>query len=688
MRDQKKIANQNLHSKEDAVEGKDIELSDYNILVAETNSRIKQLILDHVSLNDCQANCASNCDQLTQQLILNNYDALFLSEAFVGVANSNAQIKLVTKKLAALVKRVKAVSSQTKVIVVATKGETTLPVELLKAGIDDYLSVALGEQRFIASISASLKYLKQKHFVLNQHTGKNGSKDLVAAPDQEHLLNQIGSFNRLVRNLPGSVLVTDDTLKILFANRTCERMLGFDNQLLKDISFKQLLPKKLYHEFCLGLTDSALHSNQKIVEKMLETVVLTQKGDGIPVQCIIKPLRIETFSGYSISLQDISSSLDYKASQIVLLKWQQLLSSFSQKFITLPVKEFPSLIKALLNQSALLLMSDRVYMYRLNKASSNAYLSYEWTRDKSLSLRTFSKELCVNENTVELNQLLEGRSLLLSPQHIVRKTLLSQSLGLSEHLAQVKCESSFVIPLRSKGHTYGWIGFDIQRQNAHWQANDIQNLTELAEVINRAIVRKKYEEMRYLTHLKLIETHGRLSEQACLDGLTQIANRRYFDQILQSEIGRAAREKSYLSIILCDIDYFKEYNDAYGHLAGDKCLKQVADNLLSSFKRAADFVARYGGEEFVVILPGLDCRGAYEAAEKMRSRLYAQNITHSSSPLKRISISVGLTCIQTPSMGCASELIERADRALYRAKYRGKNRVFIYEQRGRSVTLS
>ncbi len=160
------------------------------------------------------------------------------------------------------------------------------------------------------------------------------------------------------------------------------------------------------------------------------------------------------------------------------------------------------------------------------------------------------------------------------------------------------------------------------------------------------------------------------------DGLTGLANRRHFDESLEREWKRALREKAPLSIIMCDIDFFKDFNDAYGHQNGDDCLRAVARVLEEVLHRPLDVAARYGGEEFVAILPGTDREGALAVAESIRSGIEALAIPHTSSsaaPVVTISLGVA-SAIPTPE-GTAAEILAAADRALYRAKGQGRNRV-------------
>ncbi|MGA7937833.1 MAG: diguanylate cyclase [Kovacikia sp.] len=161
---------------------------------------------------------------------------------------------------------------------------------------------------------------------------------------------------------------------------------------------------------------------------------------------------------------------------------------------------------------------------------------------------------------------------------------------------------------------------------------------------------------------------------ANLDGLTQVANRRRFDEQLDLEWKRLAREPAPLSLILCDIDYFKRYNDFYGHQAGDTCLKQVAKAIERSLKRPHDFVARYGGEEFVVILPNTNFEGASHVAELIQENVDRLNINHAQSTVAtHITLSLGISSTVPTNDISVNFLVASADKALYEAKRRGRN---------------
>ncbi|MFH2074289.1 MAG: diguanylate cyclase, partial [Pseudomonadota bacterium] len=167
-----------------------------------------------------------------------------------------------------------------------------------------------------------------------------------------------------------------------------------------------------------------------------------------------------------------------------------------------------------------------------------------------------------------------------------------------------------------------------------------------------------------------------LRDQSMRDGLTGLANRRHFDEYLEREWKRALREKAPLSIIMCDIDFFKSFNDTYGHQSGDDCLQAVARVLEQGLRRPLDVAARYGGEEFVVVVPGTPLPGALAVAESIRSGIEALAIPHaSSSAAPVVTISLGVASVVPAPDSAAADIVSAADQALYRAKDEGRNRI-------------
>ena len=174
---------------------------------------------------------------------------------------------------------------------------------------------------------------------------------------------------------------------------------------------------------------------------------------------------------------------------------------------------------------------------------------------------------------------------------------------------------------------------------------------------------------------RVLQSHSRrLSHEVVTDALTGSHNRRFFDERFAVELGRAQRQHIPLSLIMLDVDYFKRFNDEYGHPAGDRVLVAIAQILKTQLSRTTDVLARYGGEEFVIILPDSDVEGGRIVAEKLHAAISGLNIPHAASAIAdHVTISIGIATCQSHSSCNAVNLLELADRALYSAKHDGRN---------------
>ena len=208
---------------------------------------------------------------------------------------------------------------------------------------------------------------------------------------------------------------------------------------------------------------------------------------------------------------------------------------------------------------------------------------------------------------------------------------------------------------------------------------------ELLARVRSALRLKREMDDRKARERELVEVTRRLAAAnaqlelvASLDGLTGIPNRRHFDTVLDVECRRAARNRTWLSLLLLDIDYFKAYNDTHGHQAGDACLQRVAQCLQASARRPADLAARYGGEEFALVLPDTPLAGAAALAEVLRTQIEALGVAHGASAVStRVTVSLGVATALPAPRSSPITLIAAADQALYQAKHAGRNRVHV-----------
>ncbi|MBI4384613.1 MAG: diguanylate cyclase [Nitrospinae bacterium] len=207
-------------------------------------------------------------------------------------------------------------------------------------------------------------------------------------------------------------------------------------------------------------------------------------------------------------------------------------------------------------------------------------------------------------------------------------------------------------------------------------AQRTQELELANEELKRALEKhRELEKSLRESRDQLAENNKKLQRLSSLDGLTGIANRRFFDEYIAREWGLAIRQGIPISMVFIDVDYFKLYNDTLGHQEGDDCLKKIANVITKCLKRPADLSARYGGEEFVALLPGTDESGAEKIAEEIRAAVSAQRISHKHPTGDHVTVSLGVAAVVPQPGSPYASLIEAADVAMLKAKREGKDRV-------------
>ncbi|WP_218651750.1 sensor domain-containing diguanylate cyclase [Nostoc sp. C052] len=238
-------------------------------------------------------------------------------------------------------------------------------------------------------------------------------------------------------------------------------------------------------------------------------------------------------------------------------------------------------------------------------------------------------------------------------------------------MEKLQVRAKLVVPIFQGDRLWGLLVAHHCSAPRDWQPWEGQLLQQLATQLAIAIQQSEL-------YQQLQRANQQLENMVMVDELTQIANRRCFDHRLDSVWQYLLREQGFISLLLCDIDYFKQYNDTYGHATGDDCLCFIAQAFKQSVKRSRDLVARYGGEEFVVILPNTASDGAFHVAQEIHKAIEQLNIPHTASDVKQyVTLSIGIaTMIPTPKM-VPLDLIEVADQALYQAKANGRDRSYI-----------
>ncbi|MET1114436.1 MAG: sensor domain-containing diguanylate cyclase [Comamonas sp.] len=217
----------------------------------------------------------------------------------------------------------------------------------------------------------------------------------------------------------------------------------------------------------------------------------------------------------------------------------------------------------------------------------------------------------------------------------------------------------------------------LTRDNGYVWIRDVVHVVRNAQGEVQALIGFMFDiSERKKTEERLLTLQSELEALSFKDGLTNIANRRRFNASLEQEWESARSLGLPLSLLMIDIDYFKQYNDLYGHLRGDQCLVEVAQTLSLALDGPRDLVARFGGEEFVILLPGADAQMAWKVAERCQRRIHRQVIIHALSPhAHQLTVSIGVGTVQPGEPGKSAQFAEAVDQQLYAAKNNGRNRI-------------
>ncbi len=241
-------------------------------------------------------------------------------------------------------------------------------------------------------------------------------------------------------------------------------------------------------------------------------------------------------------------------------------------------------------------------------------------------------------------------------------------VALKESCLNGKSLEALAYRCRNKVGDYIWVETSIRLCRNDVTAEPIG----FVNVVRNIASRKAAEEQLSLAY-------SRVETLAMVDGLTGVANRRRFDTVMAVELRRARRDGSTLSLLMIDVDYFKSYNDLYGHIAGDDCLRRICAASQGVIHRATDLFARYGGEEFVVVLPNTDSEGARLVAEEIRAAVEDCRLVHAGSPHGLVTVSIGCSSQRLAPDSTSNPLLQAADDALYRAKAADRNRIEVRE---------
>ncbi|MDY6786432.1 MAG: diguanylate cyclase, partial [Cyanobacteriota bacterium] len=459
----------------------------------------------------------------------------------------------------------------------------------------------------------------------------------------------------LIETVNEGITVSDYTGNFAIYNRKMEEITGYSGEEANNAqNFLALLyPSAEARARAVAGIKEILKRGQR---RDLETTIRTKNGASRTLLVSTSAIEYQGKAWFFSAYRDISDRKRAELALQLLAEQEGILRAISHQFReTLQLSE---ILKIATDVALSVLQSDRAIVYRLN-ADGSGNVAVESLASGCLSAQAWRWN--VQPGSVSLLNELDS----LKP-------------AARNHLKQFNIRSQLIVPIAVhslENETSNW-GFLVVHQCSYartWQPLEISLLSQLAAQLGLAIERaERYHQLE--------AANQQLASQATIDSLTQVANRRKFDEYLDHEWKRLAREQQPLSLVLCDVDFFKAYNDSCGHQSGDRTLQQIARCLRETVKRAADLVARYGGEEFAIILPNTPLCGAMCVSRAVLERIRRLNLPHPRSLVSdRITTSLGVAMIIPQPGESPGILVEAADRALYQAKSQGRDRVVAGE---------
>lgn len=489
-----------------------------------------------------------------------------------------------------------------------------------------------------------------------------------------------------------AIISVDEQMRVQLFNQGAEKIFGYT------------AAEVLYQPIDLLLPSGFTTAHRQHIFTLLQSTDVGQKMGGrreiwlrrkdrteFPAEASISQMDVGDGSVWTIILRDISDRKQTEESLRHQMARERLVAAISLRIRQ--SLDIDTILNTTVAEVRQFLKADRVMIYRFNLDWSGVVAVESVGPGWTSILQTTITDPCFGESYV--HRYGEGRvqaiediyttdldrcHISLLSQFQIRANLVvpiikeSRGAFVQESDREKERESDFSFPPSSTPpfHLWGLLSAHQCSRSRRWQDWEIDLLKQLATQVAIALQQAEL-------YQQLVAVNQQLLQLASLDGLTQVANRRRFDEYLNSEWRRLLREKEPLSLIMCDVDFFKAYNDTYGHIAGDVCLQKVADALAQAIRRPADLVARYGGEEFAVILPNTDANGAVCVAQEIRSKIAALQIDHPKSGVsKYITLSFGVASTVPEHQSSPGKLIAAADEALYQAKAQGRDRAIAH----------
>jgi phosphoserine phosphatase RsbU/P len=506
-------------------------------------------------------------------------------------------------------------------------------------------------------------------------------------------------IDELLNNAPCGFLSFIDDGTIVMANATLQELLGYKPDELRGRKIESILPiaSRIFYQThffpLLKLHGKAeeiyfsLRSKQGSDIPMLVNGVRQEKAGNLLNNCIFMPIhqriQYEDEILQAKKIAEVALAAQKQAEIALLQQYERaiLLRDITQRINQ--ALDLANIFKIASQKIRKLIHADRVGIFKFyadGHYNDGQFIAESVIKGVDSNLEVKIHDHCFGENYASYYQ--QGRIQALDDIHNAELTECHRRT-----LEQLQIRANLVVPLLNGGENL-WGLLCIHQCSAprHWQEIEIDFIKQIAIQLTIAIQQADLFHKRQQAETRLRESNEELACATQLleklvntDGLTQIANRRCFDNRLEQEWQRLYREKQPLTLLLFDVDYFKRYNDSYGHQLGDQCLIKLAQAVGQVVCRPADLVARYGGEEFVVILPNTDIEGAITVADRIHAAIQALNILHRASEVSdTVTISLGIALLIPTSELSPTSLIHQADQALYSAKQQGRNRSVIF----------
>ncbi|MFO7955016.1 diguanylate cyclase [Thioalkalivibrio sp.] len=466
-----------------------------------------------------------------------------------------------------------------------------------------------------------------------------------------------GFHSLIIEHAPVWVNTLDTEGRVTLWNRSAERISGYSREEVVGHAavWGWLYPDPDYRAAIVAEMQAVIQEGCDMAE--LETTIRTRHGE----ERILSWHAQRFFNddgallGASAIAQDITERKQLEERAQGQHRLQEIVSAISAQFADIGADAVDDAITGVLQRLGGFFRMGRAYVIRFRPDGQTMDLVHEWCAPGITPFLDEMQGIPLEAHAWVTGQIRGGRTV-----HVPDVDDLPRAAAVEQaEFRRQAIESLLLIPLISDQNAFGMIGFDSVNHRCHWSREEIATLQVVADIIAGTFARKQAE--------------AELARQARVDGLTGLANRREFDAALERECG--SRRELNLALLMIDIDHFKPYNDRFGHMHGDDCLRRVAEVLLEAAHRPTDLAARYGGEEFACILPDTSLEGARAVAARVRREVEALQLMHPDNVKDTVTVSLGV-CVVTGGRSLEPQtLLGEADRLLYCAKREGRNRV-------------